>query len=123
MIVAARASYERARMISDVEWVPEPGGEASVAMECFSRLAPHIPGAHGIIYDTWAEAPARAGASDGGRLAAQSTESLRRSRGRQVPRGHGRRVEKSIHIEDRDKASLLRSDYEAKDAWARLRTN
>ena len=41
-----------AAIILDVEWVPTPGGEARTAIDCFTRLAPHIPGAQGVIYDT-----------------------------------------------------------------------
>ena len=38
-------------MILDFEWVPTPGAEAAVALECFSRLAPLVPGAQGVVYD------------------------------------------------------------------------
>jgi hypothetical protein len=31
---------------------PHPGGEARTAVDCFTRLAPHIAGAQGVIYDT-----------------------------------------------------------------------
>jgi len=39
-------------MILDLEWVPDKGGEAKVAMGCFQRLHPLVPGAQGVIYDT-----------------------------------------------------------------------
>lgn len=39
-------------MIVDVDWVPTPGGEATVAMNAFADLAPHCPGAQGVLYDT-----------------------------------------------------------------------
>jgi hypothetical protein len=32
--------------------VPEKGDEAKVAMECFTRLRPLVPGALGVVYDT-----------------------------------------------------------------------
>ncbi len=46
VIVAARTTEARARMILDLEWVPKPGGEASVAMKCFrdSPPCPWCPG-------------------------------------------------------------------------------
>jgi len=40
------------RVILDVAWVAKPGGEARTAMDCFTRLAPHLDGAQGVIYDT-----------------------------------------------------------------------
>ncbi|MGI8427269.1 MAG: hypothetical protein ACR2FO_08150, partial [Actinomycetota bacterium] len=42
----------RGRIILDVDWVPDKGGEAKVAMGCFDRLAHLLPGAQGVIYDT-----------------------------------------------------------------------
>jgi hypothetical protein len=39
-------------VILDIDWVPRPGGEAAVAMGCFERVAPLLPGAQGVIYDT-----------------------------------------------------------------------
>src|SRR5213593_2814948 len=52
VLVAARTPDERGRVILDLEWVPKPGGEAQVAMSCFRRLAPLVPGAQAIVYDT-----------------------------------------------------------------------
>jgi hypothetical protein len=52
VIVAARNEDVHGRIILDVAWVPNHGGEAKTAMECFTRLAPRIPGAQGVIYDT-----------------------------------------------------------------------
>jgi hypothetical protein len=52
VLVAARSTDVHGRIILDVEWVPKPGGEARSAMDCFTRLAPAIPGAQGVIYDT-----------------------------------------------------------------------
>jgi hypothetical protein len=51
-MVAARSEEIRGRMILDLEWVPDKGGEARVAMSCFKRLHPLLPGAQGVIYDT-----------------------------------------------------------------------
>ncbi len=50
--VAARSEHKRGRIILDVDWVPGPGAEAKVAMACFTRVGPLVPGAQGVIYDT-----------------------------------------------------------------------
>ena len=52
MLVAVRSNDVHGRVIVDVDWVPTPGGEAAAAMDCFSALAPHCPGAQGVLYDT-----------------------------------------------------------------------
>jgi hypothetical protein len=52
VLVAARNEDVHGRIILDVAWVPNHGGEAKTAMECFTRLAPLVPGAQGVIYDT-----------------------------------------------------------------------
>ena len=51
-MVAARSEEIRGRIILDMEWVADKGGEATVAMGCFKRLHPLVPGAQGVIYDT-----------------------------------------------------------------------
>jgi hypothetical protein len=52
VLVAVRSNEIHGRMIVDVDWVPSPGGEAAVAMGAFVGLAPHCPGAQGVLYDT-----------------------------------------------------------------------
>jgi hypothetical protein len=52
VLVAARDEHVHGRIILDVAWVPNHGGEAKTAMDCFIRLAPLAPGAQGVIYDT-----------------------------------------------------------------------
>ncbi len=52
VLVAARTTDVRGRIILDIDWVSTPGGEAASAMACFERLAPLCAGAHGVIYDT-----------------------------------------------------------------------
>jgi hypothetical protein len=52
VLVAARSAETRGRIILDVEWVPGKQQEAAVAMRCFARLRPSVPGAQGVIYDT-----------------------------------------------------------------------
>ncbi len=101
VIVAARTQDERGRIILDVEWAPGRGSEAAVATECFGRLAPLIPGAQGVIYDT--------------ALRGVHHQTLLREHGlipiNKVTAASGsdktsgknprRRVEKSVHIEDK----------------------
>lgn len=50
VMVATRS--ETGRLILDIDRVPDPGSEAKVAVGCFERLAPHVPGAQAIVYDT-----------------------------------------------------------------------
>jgi hypothetical protein len=52
VLVASRTPDVHGRVILDVDWVQTPGGEARTAMDCFTRLAPLVPGAQGVIYDT-----------------------------------------------------------------------
>ncbi len=101
-MVAVRGEDTHARMILDVERVPEPGGEAAVAMECFRRLAPLVPGAQGVIYDT-----ALRGVHHQTLLRELGLIPVNRvtaaQKGAKAPRrGEGRRVEKSVHVEDKE---------------------
>ena len=47
VVVAARSGKTRGRIILDVDWVPDKGGEAKAAMGCFERLSPLVPGGAG----------------------------------------------------------------------------
>jgi hypothetical protein len=101
VMVAVRGEDTHARVILDVERVPEPGGEAAVAMECFRRLAPLVPGAQGVIYDT-----ALRGVHHQTLLRELGLIPVNRvtaaQKGAKAPRrGEGRRVEKSVHLEDK----------------------
>lgn len=101
VVVAARDGRARSRMILDLEWVPDKGGEAHVAMKCFRRLAPSIPGAQGVIYDT-----ALRGVHHQTLLRELGLLPVNRVtaavRGSTNPRrAEGRRVEKTTHIEDK----------------------
>jgi hypothetical protein len=102
VIVAARGSGRHARIILDVEWVSNPGGEAVSAMECFTRLAPLVSGAQGVIYDT-----ALRGAHHHKLLRELGLLPINRVtaalKGANKPRRKdGRRVEKSVHVEDKE---------------------
>jgi hypothetical protein len=50
VMVATRSPV--GRFILDLERVPEPGREAAVAVSCFERIAPYVPGTQAIVYDT-----------------------------------------------------------------------
>jgi hypothetical protein len=99
VLVAARTPDVHGRIILDVEWVPTPGGEARSAAECFTRLAPHMPGAQGVIYDT-----ALRGVHHQHLLRELGLLSINRvtaaKAGAKKPRRDNRRVEKTVHIED-----------------------
>src|SRR2546423_14675361 len=52
VMVAARSEEIRGRIILDMEWVADKGGEAKEAMGCFKRPHPLVPGAQGLTYGT-----------------------------------------------------------------------
>ena len=89
-----------AAIILDVEWVPNAGGEARTAMDCFTRLAPHVAGAQGVIYDT-----ALRGVHHQTLLRDLGLLPINRVTAAKAnpknPRRAERRVEKSAHIEDK----------------------
>ena len=100
VLVAARTPDVHGRIILDVEWVPTPGGEARTAVDCFTRLAPHMPGAQGVIYDT-----ALRGVHHQHILRELGLLPVNRvtaaKAGAKKPRRNDRRVEKNVHIEDK----------------------
>lgn len=101
VIVAVRSEDVHGRMILDVDWVAAPGGEAAVAMESFKTLATLCRGAQGVIYDT-----ALRGVHhqtllrDLGLLPVNKVTAAKASV-KAPRRTGGRRVEKSVHVEDR----------------------
>ena len=101
VLVATRSEDVHGRIILDVDWVPSPGAEAATAMGCFRQLAPHCPGAQGVIYDT-----ALRGVHhqvllrDLGWIPVNRVTAAK-ARTKQPRRSGGRRIEKSTHIEDR----------------------
>jgi hypothetical protein len=101
VMVAARGTDEGTRVILDLERVEKPGAEASVAMDCFRRLAPLVPGAQAVVYDTalrgvhHQELLRDLGVLPINRVAAAE-------KGARTPRRkEGRRVAKSTHVEDK----------------------
>lgn len=51
VMLSCRTPEPHGRMILDLEWVPDVGGEAKVALRCLGRVVPWLPGAQGVIYD------------------------------------------------------------------------
>lgn len=102
VIAACRSQDVHGRIILDVEWVPQAGGEARVAVDTFVELAPHCTGAQGVIYDT-----ALRGAHhqtllrDLGWLSINKVAAAKADTKGKARRGAGKRVEKSTHVEDR----------------------
>jgi hypothetical protein len=101
VLVAARTDDPHGRVILDIDWVPRPGGEAATAIGCFERVAPLLPGAHGVIYDT-----ALRGTHHQRLLRDLGWLSINRvtaaSAGADSPRrDEGQREPKSAHVEDK----------------------
>jgi hypothetical protein len=101
VLVAARTEDERGRIILDVEWVPKPGGEAKVAMECFARLAPLVEGAQGIVYDTALRGIHQQAILRDLGLVPINRVTAAEAGAKKPRRKDGRRVEKSTHVEDK----------------------
>jgi hypothetical protein len=101
VLVAARTQDPHGRVILDIDWVAKPGGEAATAMNCFERLAPHLPGAQGVIYDTALRGVHHQrllrdlGWLSINRVAAAKADA------RAPRRDDGRRQAKSAHVEDK----------------------
>lgn len=106
VLVAARGEDYGTRVLLDIEPVAKPGEEASRAMRSFRRLVPLAPGAQAIVYDTalrgvhHQELLRDLGLLSVNRVAAASKGSWK------PRRSEGRRVAKSVHLED----STVRTD-------------
>ncbi len=99
VLVAARTQDVHGRIILDVDWVPTPGGEARTALDCFTRLAPNIPGAQGVIYDTALRGIHHQHLMrDLGWLTMNRVTAAKAATTRPRRRG-GQRVEKTVHLE------------------------
>jgi hypothetical protein len=101
VLVAARGADEGTRVILDLERVEKPGAEASVAMDSFRRLAPLVPGAQGVVYDT-----ALRGVHHQELLRDLGLLPINRvtaaEKGARAPRRkEGRRIPKGVHVEDK----------------------
>jgi hypothetical protein len=101
VLVAARGEGPGTRVLLDIQPVAQSGNEAAEAMVCFRRLAPLVPGAQAIVYDT-----ALRGVHhqellrDLGLLPVNRVAAARK--GSSKPRRKdGRRVAKNVHVEDK----------------------
>jgi hypothetical protein len=101
VLVAARTADPHGRIILDLEWVPQAGAEARVAMDCFTRLAPLVPGAQGVVYDTALRGVHHQTLLRDLGLLPVNRVAAAHAGARKPRRGEGRRVEKSAHVEDR----------------------
>jgi hypothetical protein len=100
VIVATRS--EIGRLILDIEPVPDPGGEAAAALECFVRLAPQVPGALGVIYDTALRGTHHQRLLRELGLLCVNRVTAARNNGGVRRGGQAHRVEKTILVEERD---------------------
>lgn len=99
VMTAVRSADVHGRVILDADWVPEKGGEAKAAMKSFRALAPHVPGAQGVIYDT-----ALRGVHHAELMRDLGLLSINRVQAAEVVMRNGKpvkRVEKALHIEDK----------------------
>src|SRR5680860_143871 len=101
VVVAARSGEARGRMILDVDWVPDTGGEAKAARGCFERLAPSVPGAQGVIYDTALRGIHHQTLLRNLGLLPVNRVTAKKKGSTKPRRAEGRRVEKSVHVEDK----------------------
>ncbi|MEX1046446.1 MAG: hypothetical protein WD757_03060 [Actinomycetota bacterium] len=103
VMVATRSKI--GRLILDIDRVPDPGSEAKTAVTCLERLAPHVPGAQAIVYDTalrgvhHQEILRELGIVPVNMVAAAETFGSRKTRGKIARR------EKLVHVEDKEIAS------------------
>lgn len=102
VMVAVRSVDERGRMILDFDWVPKPGGEANIAMDCFGRVAPLVPGAQGVIYDTALRGVHHQKLLRELGLMPVNKVTAAEKGAKEPRRSEGQRVEKSVHFEDKE---------------------
>ena len=99
VLTAVRSEHVHGRIILDVEWVAEKGGEAKGATDSFRKRAPVLPGGQGVIYDT-----ALRGVHHHQLLRELGWLSVNKVQAKELIKRDGdvkRRVEKTVHIEDK----------------------
>ncbi len=102
VIAACRSNDIHGRIILDIEWVPQAGGEARVAVDTFTKIAPHCTGAQGVIYDTALRGTHHQTVlRDLGWLSIYKVAAAKADTKGKARRKDGKRVEKSTHVEDR----------------------
>jgi hypothetical protein len=102
VIVAVRSEQVHGRIILDADWVPSPGGEAAVAMDCFRGIAARCPGTQGVIYDTALRGVHHQTLLRDFGLLPLNRVTAAKASAKKPRRGEGQRVEKSTHLEDRE---------------------
>src|SRR5215207_4344014 len=101
VLVATRTDRPHGRVILDCAWVPKPGAEASTAMACLRRLAPLVPGAHGVVYDTALRGTHHQDLLRHLGLMLINRVTAAKAATKKPRRRGGRRVEKTLHLEDK----------------------
>ena len=99
VITAVRSKDVNGRIILDARHCPEKGGEAKYAMNALRDLAPQLPGAQGVIYDT-----ALRGVHHTEIMRDLGWLSINRVQAQEVITRNAKpvkRTEKSMHIEDK----------------------
>ena len=99
VITAVRSEDRHGRVILDTRWCPQVGGEAKTAMGAMRDIAPHTPGAQGVIYDT-----AFRGVHHAELMRELGWLSINRVQAAEVATRNGKpvkRIEKSTHVEDK----------------------
>ena len=102
VMVATRSPL--GRLILDLEHVPDPGSAAKVALSCFERLAPHVPGAQAIVYDTALRGTHHQKILRELGIVPVNMVTARRSFGSRTAKRKIARTEKTVHVEDKDVA-------------------
>jgi hypothetical protein len=101
VLVATRSDSPHGRVILDCAWVPKPGAEAATAMACLRRLAPLVPGAHGVVYDTALRGVHHQDLLRHLGLMLINRVTAAKGATKKPRRRGGRRVEKTLHLEDK----------------------
>jgi hypothetical protein len=99
VITAVRSTDVHGRIIIDTRHCPIVGGEAKTAMAAFRDIAPAMPGAQGVVYDT-----ALRGVHHQELMRDLGWLSINRVQAKEVASKNGKgvkRVEKTTHIEDK----------------------
>jgi hypothetical protein len=102
VIVAVRSEDVHGRIILDTDWVPSPGGEAAVAMDCFRGLASRSAGTMGVIYDTALRGVHHQTLLRDLGLLPVNRVTAAKAGAKKPRRADGQRLEKSTYVEDRE---------------------
>ncbi|HSH62056.1 MAG TPA: hypothetical protein VK988_20900 [Acidimicrobiales bacterium] len=101
VLFAARGPEERARVILDWAFVEDKGGEAQVAMAAIERLSPHVSGAQALVYDTALRGTHHQRLLRDLGIVPVNRVTAAKAGARKPRRAEGRRVEKSVYVENK----------------------